>query len=196
MIQLQLVQAFEKHNGVLTTAIAKEHGVNDSTLRKAVEREDIQKFANGIYYLDDTAFDDLYFMQLKYPKGVYSYETAVLIHWLSTNFPFMFHLTFPRGYHLTNAKEQHIEAHYRAKHELDEEYIDVVNSWDGNPLRVTNVEKTLIDMLRYKQATPGIIDEMVKDYLNREDKNLPRLEEYSKRFKVEDLIEERILSFA
>lgn len=35
---------------------------------------------------------------------------------------------------------------------------------------------------------------MVDDYLDREDRNLERLETYEKKFKIEKLVEDRILS--
>lgn len=117
-------------------------------------------------------------LQLKYSKGVFSYERAVMLRWLSTNFPFACHVSFPKGYHLINAKEQNIKPHYVPENELNNEYIEVVNSWDSNPVKVTNLEKALIDMLRYNEAILGIINEILDDYLGREDKNIERLEEY------------------
>ncbi|AZP05403.1 type IV toxin-antitoxin system AbiEi family antitoxin domain-containing protein [Jeotgalibaca ciconiae] len=117
-----------------------------------------------------------------------------MLHWLTTNYPFLYHMSFPRGYHLVSAEQQSIKPYYLSSKELDEEYVVELNSWDSNPLRVTNLEKTMIDMLRYENVTPGLVDEMVDDYLDREDRNLERLETYAKRFKIEKLVEERILS--
>ncbi|GGP09140.1 type IV toxin-antitoxin system AbiEi family antitoxin domain-containing protein [Oceanobacillus neutriphilus] len=73
MIQQKLKQAFEENNGILTAKMAKEYGINGSTLRKVIERKDIQKHGRGVYLLDDVYFDDLYILQLKYPKGVFSH---------------------------------------------------------------------------------------------------------------------------
>lgn len=193
MLHSKVTSVFEDYNGILTTQMAYEHGINASTLRKAVERQDIQKYSRGIYLLDDMYFDDLYLLQLKYPKGVFSYETAVMLHWLSTNYPFVYHMSFPRGYHLVDAKEQNIKSYYVSKNETNDEYLEVVDSWDGNPLRVTNLEKTIVDMLRYKEATPGIVDEMLDDYLGREDKNLERLKQYARKFDIESLLNEKDL---
>ncbi|AOF49702.1 type IV toxin-antitoxin system AbiEi family antitoxin domain-containing protein [Tetragenococcus halophilus] len=194
MIQATLLQLFEEHNGILTTGMANEYGINDSTLRKAVERNDIQKYCRGVYFLNDLYFDDLFMLQLKYSKGVFSHETAVMLHWLSTNYPFVYHVSFPRGYHLISAKEQNIKPYYVSANDLTSEYVDVVDSWDSNPLRVTNLEKTIVDMLRHEKAAPGIIEEMLDDYLNREDKDIKRLKDYGERFNIEDLINERVLS--
>lgn len=80
------------------------------------------------------------------------------------------------------------------KSELNDEYIDEIDSWDSNPLRVTNLEKTVIDMLRYQKSTPGLVDEMLDDYMCRENKKIQRLEEFGKQFNVEKLIHKRILT--
>lgn len=197
MIQENLKNAFEENNGILTPDIALNYGIHDSTLRKAVERKDIQRYSRGIYYLDDLYFDDLYFMQLKYSKGVYSHETAVMLHTLSTYSPFHFNISFPRGYHLPSetAKEQRIQPYYMAESEFDNKFIELMDSWDSNPIRVTNLEKTVIDMLRYKSPMPGIVDEMINDYITRDDKKVSKLVEYGSQFGVMDQIEERILPF-
>lgn len=194
MIQESLKHAFEENNGILTPEIAKGYGIHDSTLRKAVERKDIQKHSRGIYLLDDVYFDDLYINQLRYSKGVYSHETAVMLHTLSTFSPFVYHLSFLRGYHLINAKEQHIKPYYIPNDEMKDEYIQVMDSWDSNSIKVTNLEKTIVDMLRNKMAMPGIVDEMINDYITREDKNIDELVNYGNQFGVIDLIKERILS--
>lgn len=197
MIQENLKHAFEQNNGVLTPEIALNYGIHDSTLRKAVERNDIQKYCRGIYFLEDLYYDDLYFMQLKYPKGVYSHETAVMLHTLSTYSPFYFHISFPENYRLGSdkAKEQYIRTYYTPKIERTDEYIEVMDSWDSNPIKVTNLEKTIIDMLRKKNPMPGIVDEMINDYIDRDDTDIQKLVEYGARFDVINQIEERILPY-
>ncbi|WP_164544088.1 type IV toxin-antitoxin system AbiEi family antitoxin domain-containing protein [Jeotgalibaca ciconiae] len=51
MIQSKLTQLFIDNNGIL---MAKQTGFDDSTLRKAVERDDIKKHSRGIYLLDES----------------------------------------------------------------------------------------------------------------------------------------------
>lgn len=195
MIQESLQQAFEENNGILTSKMAQDYGIHDSTLRKAVERQDIKKHCRGIYLLDDFYFDDLYLMQLRYAKGIYSHETAVMLHTLSTYSPFHFHVSFPRGYHLANAKELRFKPYYVRSEELQSEFIEVMNSWDSNPIRVTNLEKTVIDMLRHQRPMPGIVEEMINDYIRRKDKDIEKLKQYAVQFEVYRIVEERILPF-
>jgi predicted transcriptional regulator of viral defense system len=68
-----------------------------------------------------------------------------------------------------------------------------MDSWDSNSINVTNLEKTIVDMLLHKNPMPGIVDEMIDDYVAREDKNIDKLMDYACRFDVLDIIKERIL---
>ena len=132
-------------------------------------------------------------LQLKYPKGVYSYETAVLLHWLSTNYPFTYHISFPLGFNLRNAEDQNIKPYYLSENELNNDFFQDVKTWDGNIVRVTNLEKTIVDMLRCEDITPGLFDEIVNNYLSRTDKNLERLLTYGNFFNIKNLLEKRVL---
>ncbi|WP_164544089.1 hypothetical protein [Jeotgalibaca ciconiae] len=46
---------------------------------------------------------------------------------------------------LVSAEQQSIKPCYLSSKELDEEYVAELNNWDGSPLRVTNLEKTIIE---------------------------------------------------
>ena len=46
---------------------------------------------------------------------------------------------------LVSAEQQSIEPCYLSSKELDEEYVVELNNCDGSPLRVTNLEKTIIE---------------------------------------------------
>lgn len=46
---------------------------------------------------------------------------------------------------LVSAEQQSIKPCYLSSKELDEEYVVELNNCDGSPLRVTNLEKTIIE---------------------------------------------------
>lgn len=142
-------------------------------------------------YLDD----DLYDLQVRYPMAIYSHDTAMMLHELTTFSPFVYHLTFPKDCFLENLKEQYIEPHYVDEIEIQEKYIQTMDSWEMNPIRVTNLEKTVVDNLRYEKLMTFFIKEMISNYTDREDKNIKRLVDYAKQYKVLDLVEREILPF-
>ena len=190
MLSIRLREVFEKQNGVLTLEQATDLGFSKESLRQAYRRGDLLKAERGIYLLDDSYEDDLYILQLKYAKGVYSYESACMLHGLTTFSPFTYIMTFPKGYHLKTRKVQYIEAHFAAPsfYSLG---ITTLNSWFENPLRVTNLERTVIDMLRSPKILPDIVDEVMSNYSWSQEKNLSRLKEYARIYGVEHLVRER-----
>lgn len=191
----KLIDVLKEHNGIMTTKMLTDAGVSKYTVTRAVASGAIERYVRGVYLLDAVYYDDLYLLQLRYSKGVYSHETAVMLHTLSTFSPFVYHVSFEEGYHLLNAKENHIKPYYVNERELSEDCLQVIDSWDSNPIKVTNLEKTIVDMLRYKTPMPGIVDEMINDYVARDDANVERLLEYGLRFGIIELIEQRILPY-
>lgn len=193
MNHLKLIKAFEKNNGILTTEIARENGISKLFLEKEAKRKNIQEYSRGIYLLDDWYADDLYLLQLKYPESIYSHYTAIMLHWLSTDSPFIYHLSFPEDYHLQKL-ENNIKAYSMNSNEFTDEYITKLDSWHSNFVRVTNLEKTIVDIFRNEKLMTFVIQEMIDDYIDREDKNIKKLIEYAKRFDVMKVIEREILN--
>ena len=99
-----MTEAFEQKNGVLTLEQATELGFSKESVRKAYRRGDVIKADRGIYLLDDSFEDDLYIMQLKYSKGVYSYESSVYAAWINDIFSFFVHYDVPQRVSLKNKR--------------------------------------------------------------------------------------------
>lgn len=190
MLGERLKGVFEQENGVLTLERATQLGFSKESVRKAYRRGDLLKAERGIYLLDESYEDDLYIMQLKYSKGIYSHESACMLHGLTTFSPFAYIMTFPKGYHLNTRADQYIEAHYAAPQFYSLGVMEL-NSWFGNSLRVTNLERTVIDMLRSPYTLPDIVDEVMSNYSWSEKKNLTRLNDYAQLYKVTHLVRER-----
>lgn len=191
MLTRRVKKVFEENNGILTPKQAVDSGLSKESLRRAHKRGDLLKEERGIYLLDSSYLDDLYITQLKYTKGVFSHETAVMLHSLSTYSPFIYHLTFKKGYHLLNPEKDNIRAHYSI---LEDRGIVEMESWDGNPLKVTDLERTMVEMLKTKAKMPGLMDEIISNYLWNEKKDLEKLKSYAEVLNVSQLVKEKVLT--
>lgn len=193
MLTKRVKNIFIEHNGILTLDQAVENGLTKESIRKAHLRGDLIKLEGGIYLLDNSYSDELYTTQLRFSKGVYSHETAVMLHSLSTYSPFVYHLTFPRGYHLTNPEKNYIYSHHMS---ADKFNIGIVkmDSWHGNSIFVTDLERTVIDMMNNRKAFPGIVDEMINNYFWTEDKNIDKLKKYANAFGVQKEVEAKVIN--
>ena len=192
-IYARLIQVFEENNGILTTRMAEKHGISSFLLKNATDEKRIKAYSEGIYLLDDWYTDDLYLHQLKYPGIVYSHYTAIMLHWLSTATPFFYYFSLPKKHKELSFIEKYMKPHYVNTDELSNEFVMDIDSWDSNVIRVTNLEKTVIDSFNNESLMTFILEEMVDDYIDREDKNIPKLIEYAKQFGVMEVIEREIL---
>ena len=79
-----LESLIEKDNGYLITSKAIESGVSKPSVSKYVREHDMEKVAHGIYILDDVWPDELFVLQQRNKNIIYSGETALYLHVLST----------------------------------------------------------------------------------------------------------------
>lgn len=188
MLSEKLAAIFNDYNGTLPTKIALQQGINKETLRKAYLRGDIERPMRGVYTLPQHVFDDLFALQSVYSQGIYSHESAHYLHHYGTLAPFDYHLTFPQGYNTRSLERNRIKAHYIKKdfHNLG---LTTVESLSGNPLRVYDRERTLLDLLASDTTTAETISEFLAEYIIHPASNLPLLKAYAKALKREALAE-------
>ena len=76
----QMRRLLQENNGYLFTAQVEKAGVSRTYLAKFVRENQLEKVAKGIYISQDTWEDELYILQIRYPKIIYSGETALYLH--------------------------------------------------------------------------------------------------------------------
>jgi hypothetical protein len=98
----------------------------------------------------------------------------------------------PSGYHARSlSKSEH--KIYFVKRRLFEVGIVTLQSPHGNPLRVTDLERTICDILRSRnQMEAQIVYEALKRYVRRSARNIDLLYAYAKRFRVQKIVRETI----
>ena len=95
-------------------------------------------------------------------------------------------MTFPRGYHSKKIKEEPISVVWKER-SLWQEDQTTVKSSNGNDIVVYSMERTLCDMFntRYEADEDVRLQAIVK-YMKRADKNIPKLLNLAKKYKVLD----------
>ena len=153
--------------------------------RTAVVTTPLFSFASCII-LSEIWEDEFVNLQARFKKGIFSNETALFLWDLTDRTPNKYDMTFPHNYNLTNVKSEGVNCS-RVKQEWYTEGKTQLESPGGNKITVYNMERTLCDILRKRGGTnTGIITEAFKRYTARNDKNIPLLSEYAKRFRVEE----------
>src|SRR6056297_1791772 len=99
----KIEKIIEKQNGTILSSDLDEYDIPRTYLQMMVAEGRLERVDRGIYVADDSIEDEMYAMQKKYSKIIYSHETALLIHDLSDRIPIKFTATVPSGYKVVDS---------------------------------------------------------------------------------------------
>lgn len=180
-----IMKMASENNCTVTTAMVVAAGISRGNLKYLVEKGLLEKSARGVYILPAVWDDEIFNLQNRIKRGIFSHETALFLWDLTDRMHNVYAMTFPPTYNLTKPKLNKINCH-QCKAELYELGIAEVRTPGRNKVRVYNQERTLCDILRpNSSAEIKIISESFKRYVSGKNRNIPLLVEYAKIFKVE-----------
>lgn len=181
----EIIRMAKENNGTVTTAMVVEAGFSRGNIKYLADKGMIEKSTRGVYILPEVWEDEIFNLQNRFKRGIYSHETALFLWDLTDRTPNRYHMTFPVNYNLTNPKEENIQC-TQCMEALYELGITNVMTPGGNEVRVYCMERSLCDILRsHSRVDIQIVTEAFKRYTNRSDKNIPVLSEYAKLLRVE-----------
>ena len=181
----EIIKMAKENNGTVTTARVVAAGISRGNIKYLVDKGMIEKSARGVYILPEVWDDEIFNLQSRFKRGIYSHETALFLWDLTDRTPNRYHMTFPANYNLTNPKEENVQC-VQCTEALYELGIANAMTPGGNEVRAYSMERTLCDILRpHSRVDIQIVTEAFKRYANRSDKNIPVLSEYAKMLKVE-----------
>lgn len=178
----------EANDGFITFSEVKEADIPYNTIRKMLNSGEIEKDERGIYHLPNTYVDELYTLQYRYPKGIYSLETSLWLHGLSLTVPFSPVMSFPYGTNTKLIKESGIKPIIlRSNYEYGIE--DVITP-GGQRVRTYEIERSITESLRgIHKIDIQIISAAFKTYVLKGNINYSKLFDYARIFKVEEKIQ-------
>lgn len=68
-----------KNNGILLTKQITDAGIYRSALQELEAEGKIIRVQHGVYVTSDGYVDDFFLLQHRFPKGIYSHETALYL---------------------------------------------------------------------------------------------------------------------
>jgi predicted transcriptional regulator of viral defense system len=126
----------------------------------------------GVYMSPNSMADKMYYLQHRKPAIVYSHDTALFLHDLSDRDPLTYSVTVPIGYNTKNLKNDGLIVYSINKKYHGIGLFTVVSPF-GNNIVTYDMERTICD---------------IKRYATHSDKNISKLMEYAKLFRVTKLI--------
>jgi len=182
---LRILEIVEKNSGVITTAEVISEGISRGSLKYLADVGVLEHASRGYYQLKEIWDDEMYQLQIRYKKGIFSNETALFLCDLTDRTPVKYNMTFPDKYNISVLNTENVKCN-RTKQELYKIGIISIKTSSGNLVNTYCMEKTLCDILRtHNDVDIQVISEAYKRYSKRTDKNIPLLSEYAKILHVE-----------
>ena len=188
----KLNDIIRKNKGIVFSSQVDKAQIPRIYLSKLVEKGSLEKLARGIYITPETFDDEMYRLQARYSKGIFSHGTALFLHDLTDRTPINYTMTFPVGYNTPSLITENIRFFY-IKKELHTMGSTNMKTPYGREINAYGLERTICDIVRSRnQLDIQIVNESIKRYAMRKDKDIPKLVEYAKLFRVQKIVRQYV----
>ncbi|QSX07686.1 type IV toxin-antitoxin system AbiEi family antitoxin domain-containing protein [Alkalibacter rhizosphaerae] len=183
----KLEELVKKRHGTVLSTDLDQQGIPRTYLQQMVKMGKLEKVDHGTYVAVDAIEDEMYTIQTKYSKIIFSHETALFLHGLSDRTPFEYAVTVPSGYKAVSRLKESCKIYY-IRRELHDLGCTTMVSAFGNPIRVYDVERTICDIVRSRNRMDvQIFLQAIKEYFSSES-NARKIIKYGKQFGIEEKI--------
>ena len=169
----------EANAGIITSAEAQEAGATRPAFSDYVRRRGLERTSRGVY-IDPGAFpDEMALLQKRFPKAVFSHDSALFLHDLTDREPMPFSVTVDSSYNASSLRDQGARVHY-VKPEWYELGLAEAEAPSGLKVKAYDKERTICDIIRKRAAVdPAAFRQAIRDYARSGDKDLARLSAYA-----------------
>ncbi len=182
----------EGQNGIILTSDLAKFNIPRTYLSILERNGEIERVSRGVYQANDSIEDELFSLQAIHRSSIYSHETALYLHDLTDRTPLRYSLSVPVGYHSVSLINGGYKIFYVNRNLFDLGVI-TMKSPHGNPIRTTNLERTICDVMRSRnQMDVQLVYEALKRYVSKNEMNIDLLYSYAERFRIQKIVREYI----
>ncbi len=183
-----ITDMLERQSGIVTTAQVSAAGIPRLYLSKMTAKNLLRKVERGIYAAPEAWEDEMFLLQYKYSKGIFSHETALYIHGFTDRAPTRFVMTFPYGYHAESIASTNIRMKKVVKSIYEPGIVEGKTAF-GNKIRLYDLERTLCDIVKGNNSCDiQIVNQAMKRYALSKEKNISRRLQYAEQLRVKPKI--------
>jgi hypothetical protein len=136
--------------------------------------------------------DEMVGIQARYIVAIFSHETTLYLLGLSDRMPLFYSVTVPAGYNATSLKVSGAKV-YLVNRGLYQLGSIKVRSPHGNNIETFNLERTICNVLRNRnQVDIQMFNEALKRYVQKKERDLNLLYNYSKQFRIQKILREYV----
>ena len=183
-----LHELLKENGGMISTADAVNAGISKTSLGQFVKDGKLERIAHGYYIWPDTLPDELFLLQQRSEKIIFSHETALFLHDMAERTPLQYTITIPSTGKLSPSLSDGCKIYY-VKPELHNIGKCTVNSNMGREIIAYNAERTVCDILRSRNRIDSqTVAAAMKNYAIRKSQDWSLLREYATVFRVTKLL--------
>lgn len=174
-------------DGIISAKTVSENGIHRGYLAKMIESGELIKVGSGLYMKSDAWEDELYILQKRFERGIFSHETALFLHGFTDRTPAKFTMTFPHGYTTALLEKENIHKKRTVKQKYDLGIVKLKTPCN-NTVRAYDIERTLCDIVKGQGSDIQIVNEAMKRYVGMKNKDIHKLMEYAEVMRVKPKI--------
>lgn len=181
-------QKLKKMRGVIEVSKASEFDLSKEGFYKYMKANDYERVGPGMYVSPDEFADELLVLHKRCPNGVLSHDEALYHHGLIDREPMTHTITVYSGYNAARLRRSGYKVYY-VNRELLELGKQMVTDQFGNEIPMYDLERTIVDLVRNRSKFEiQDFNTALKTYAGMPVKNLARLSEYAKAFRVDKIL--------
>lgn len=185
----KILKIMKKNNGFITPIELEKKGISRIYLSKMVDENIIERIDRGIYVSKDFKYDEYYLFQYKYPKAIFSNNTALYFYGMTDRTPIKFDVTVNKNYNPHRFKD--IANVYRANDDLYELGVTHIVSPQGMKVKTYNLEKTICDIIKDKESIDiETRNKAIKKAIKSKKLNVNLMFDYAKKMNIYDKVKD------
>ncbi len=178
----------QNNNGIISTTQIVDSGISKTVFYEYVKKKPLKQVSHGIYVSENAWVDAMYILHLRCPNAVLSHDTALFLHGLTEREPIKYSLTVKRGYNTLRLKADGIDVYTVKEDLISLGKITLKTSFDRE-VPIYDLERTICDLIRYRNNVEiQTLQNALKTYVKRKDKDLRKLMNYAKVFRIESIV--------
>ena len=184
----RLRELINEKGGLLLAKDADEENIPRQYVALFVKENKLERVSNGVYLTPDTFDDEMYRLQAKNQRIIYSHETALYLHDLTDRDPIGWTVTVPYGYNASHLRKEGVRV-YTVKKDLYLMGVTEAKTVYGRQIKTYNRERTICDIVRNRNNMDvAILNEAIKRYLGNKEKNISLLMKYAQELEVQNIL--------
>ena len=186
----KLEMIFKTNDGYITREDVDNANIPSWFLSDFVRKNNLNKIAPGFYADDSYIVDNYYILQRRYPKYIFAGLSALYLLGLTDKIPTDIEVSAPQNYHPSRKKIDSLIVHKLSNANVYELGIKEVKTMFGNIVRTYDEERTICDVIKYRDKYDGETFIKAIKFYARTINNQSKLFKYARELGVEKKVYE------